>query len=54
MSTTMLSTPSTHHSKHVSKAREYKSTTSTQARQTREHTKHVSTQTRQAREHART
>ena len=44
----MLNTPSTHHRKHVSKARECKHA-STQTSQTR---KHVSTQARQARKHA--
>ena len=38
----MVNTPSTHHRKHVSKARAYK------------HAKHVSTQARQAREHVST
>ena len=44
----MLSTPSTHHSKHVSKAREYKSMPRTQARK---HVKHASTPNTQARKH---
>ena len=46
----MVNAPSTHHRKHVSKARAYKhaNTPSTQAR------KHANTQKRQAREHAST
>ena len=46
----MLSMPSTHHGKHVSQAREYKSTPSTQARQARKRAKHVNTQSTRARQ----
>ena len=46
MSTPMLSTPSTHHSKHVSKASEYK------GHQPREHASTPTTRARQARKQA--
>ena len=49
----MLNTPSTHHRKHVSKAREYKHL-STQTRQTRKHVSTQARQARQARKHAST
>ena len=50
MSTSMLSTPRTHHKKHVCKAREYKHA-STQAHQARQH---VSMRTHQALQHVST
>ena len=51
----MLSMPSTHHGKHVSQAREYKSTQARQARKhvsarARKRAKHVNTQSTRARQ----
>ena len=48
MSTSMVRTPSTHHRKHVSKARAYKHAST----QTRQAGKHVSTPSTQAHNHA--